>query len=219
MLVDSPPATVVLLHGIWMRPLMLQSLASRLGAAGYAVKTPSYASVSCTPAQNAESLFRFIQTLSTDALHIVGHSLGGVVALHLLAQHPELPPGRLVTLGTPVQGSRVARVLQPLPGLGMAFGRSMTEGLSGDGVPTTLKREWGAVVGVAPFGLGAPFLWGEANDGAVRVCEAEHPAQTERTYLRLSHTALLFSAQAYGQVLSFLQTGHFSRQSTPASGG
>ncbi|WP_093065148.1 lipase family alpha/beta hydrolase [Thiothrix caldifontis] len=199
----------MLLHGIWMRPLVLQTLARRLRQAGYLVKVPAYASVSLTPAQNAERLYWFIQRLSTDYLHLVAHSLGGIVALHLLSQHPELPPGRLVTLGTPIQGSKIARMIKPLPLLGLAFGNSMDAGLAGVNIPTNIGREWGAIIGTLPLGLGSPFLLGEPNDGAVSVAEAYHPAQTVRIQQRVSHTGMLFSPLTCSYIQHFLRTGQF----------
>jgi pimeloyl-ACP methyl ester carboxylesterase len=211
--------TVVLLHGIWMRPLVLAVLARRLRQAGYGVSVPAYASVTRTPEQNAEHLYKLIQALSTDYLHLVAHSLGGIVALHLLSKYPDLPPGRLVTLGTPAQGSSVARTIRPLPLLGRAFGNSLTQGLSGESVPDAIGREWGAIIGTLPVGLGFPFLLGETNDGAVRVSEAEHPAQTERIQQRVSHTGMLFSPLTFSYIQSFLKTGHFSQPTVPASGG
>ncbi|MEZ5480569.1 MAG: alpha/beta fold hydrolase, partial [Thiolinea sp.] len=102
---------VVLLHGIWMRPLVMSSMARYLHQQGYRVFVPAYTSLRRSPAVNARHLLkRYQQDLSHfDAVHLVGHSLGGLVALHLLAHCPELPPGRLVTLGSPIQGSQVAR--------------------------------------------------------------------------------------------------------------
>jgi pimeloyl-ACP methyl ester carboxylesterase len=201
-----------------MRPLALRVLAGRLRRAGYAVSIPAYASVTLTPAQNAERLYAFIHTLSTERLHIVAHSLGGIVALHLLEKYPDLPMGRLVTLGTPAQGSTIARTVKPLPVLGRAFGNSMVQGLSGEGVPQRIVREWGAVIGTLPVGLGVLLLRGEANDGAVRVCEAEHSAQTARIQQRVSHTGMLFSPLTLRYVLRFLQTGQFSPPLASANG-
>lgn len=209
----------MLLHGIWMRPWLLSPLAERLRTAGYQVNVPGYASVRLSPAQNADQLYRLIQHFSTDYLHIVAHSLGGIVALHLLGRHPDLPPGRLVTLGTPVQGSLAAHTLSRLPLLGLAFGNSMEQGLSGQDVPAGSGREWGAVIGTRPLGLGALFLRGELSDGAVRVCEAEHPAQTARIHLPLSHTGMLFSPLASRHIIGFLQNGNFSLPAVPANGG
>lgn len=202
-----------------MRPLALGVLAGRLRRAGYAVSVPAYASVTLTPAQNAERLQHVIKDLPTERLHIVAHSLGGIVALHLLEKYPDLPMGRLVTLGTPAQGSKIARLINPLPVLGRAFGNSMVEGLSGEGIPQSIGRDWGAVIGTLPLGLGMPFLRGETNDGAVRVCEAGHPAQTARIQQHVSHTGMLFSPLTFTYILRFLQTGQFSPLLEPANGG
>jgi hypothetical protein len=61
-------------------------------------------------------------------------------------------------------------------------------------------------------GLGAPFLVGKgAHDGAVLVSEAEHPAQTERLYLPVSHSAMLFSPVVSQAALQFLNTGKFTQ--------
>ena len=201
-----------------MRPLVLQVLAGRLRRAGYMVHVPAYASVTLTPAQNAERLHLVIKDFPTERLHIVAHSLGGIVALHLLEKYPDLPMGRLVTLGTPAQGSKIARLIKPLPVLGRAFGKSMVAGLSGAGVPQHIGREWGAVIGTLSVGLGMPFLRGDANDGAVRVCEAEHLAQTARIQQHVSHTGMLFSPLTFTYILRFLQTGQFSPPLMPANG-
>jgi pimeloyl-ACP methyl ester carboxylesterase len=203
--------TVVLLHGIWMRPLFLGLLARRLRKAGYDVLIPGYASVTRSPAENAGCLYDLLRHLPAERLHIVAHSLGGIVALHLLEKHPDLPVGRLVTLGSPVRGSFIARTIRPFPLLGLAFGKSLERGLSGKAVPTSIKREWGAVIGTLPIGLGVLFLIGKSpHDGVVQVSEAQHDAQTECIQMPVSHTEMLFSASVFRQVLYFLQTGHFS---------
>ncbi|MBI4575599.1 MAG: alpha/beta hydrolase [Planctomycetes bacterium] len=48
---------------------------------------------------------RCIESLGLAPVHVVGHSMGGMVALKLAAIHPELVRG-LVLVGTPVQGER-----------------------------------------------------------------------------------------------------------------
>ena len=44
-------------------------------------------------------------------VHVIAHSLGGVIALETFAAASDLPPGRIVLLGAPVQGSRAARAI------------------------------------------------------------------------------------------------------------
>ena len=42
-------------------------------------------------------------------VHLVGHSMGGVLILRALQADPGMPPGRVVLMGAPVRGSAVAR--------------------------------------------------------------------------------------------------------------
>lgn len=206
----SAQDTILLLHGIWMPSWVMLVLGSRLREAGYKVLTPAYNSVTQTPAQNAQQLYQALCNEFTPRLHVVGHSLGGLVGLHLLAQYPDLPLGRLVTLGSPVNGSSIARLLKPLPAVGEAFGQSMSAGLSGEGVPVQPQREWGAIIGTLGVGLGTLFLWGKSpHDGAVTVTEAEHAAQKERLYVPVTHTGLIYSQHVAAMILRFIQTGSF----------
>lgn len=205
-------ATVVLLHGLWMSPWVMTRLANHLSAAGYQVIAPNYPTVQASPAANAKAIYQTLKSVPlTHELHVIGHSLGGLVGLHLLSHYSDLPTGKLITLGTPAQGSTIARFFQDMPLFNAAFGQSLEQGLSGEAIPNSIQRPWGAVIGTLPIGLGAPFLMGKgAHDGAVLVSEAEHPAQTERLYLPVSHSAMLFSPQISQAVLQFLNTGQFT---------
>ena len=101
---------VVLVHGIWMRGGSLLVIARRLESAGYVCHPFTYASVRRTAAENADRLQVFSARLDADIVHFVGHSLGGIVILHLFDRHPWQRPGRVVFLGSPVNGSAVAHV-------------------------------------------------------------------------------------------------------------
>src|SRR5215471_16679277 len=74
-------AHVILLHGVWMRALTLFSLARRLRSAGYSVDVFDYASVFGDVTRTCERLRTRMRDAGTDRVHLVGHSLGGIVAL------------------------------------------------------------------------------------------------------------------------------------------
>lgn len=204
---------ILLLHGLWLQPWAMRWLQQQFSAAGYEVLTPIYYSIRANSANNVSLIYKSVQkmALPTDRLHIVAHSLGGIVALQMLSCYPDLPPGRLVTLGTPAKGSLIAhrlakyRLLRPLIGL------SFESGLDGQGLPKTLTHEWGALAGNKPIGVGR-LLGGiaEINDGVVALSETYHPAQTEHRILPLSHSSMLFSTRVAEECISFIQTGHFS---------
>src|SRR6266851_4483903 len=110
---------VVYVHGLWLTGieggLLRKRLARDLGAETRAF---SYASVTSSITANAQALGRYLSELRADTLHLVGHSLGGLVILKLFESGEgaaQLPPGRIVLLGSPLNGSRAAQNLARLP--------------------------------------------------------------------------------------------------------
>lgn len=208
---------ILLLHGLWLHPWAMRWLQQQLTNAGYEVMAPAYHSVSSNSAHNVSLVYRAVQryALPAEHLHIIAHSLGGIVALQMLTSHAELPPGRLVTLGTPAKGSLIAHRLAKYRLFRPLIGRSFEGGLDGHGLPETLlQHEWGALAGNKPVGIGR-LLGGiaEVNDGVVAVSETYHPAQTAHRILPASHSSLLFSKQVVQECLYFIRTGQFSPQS------
>ena len=125
---------VVYVHGLWLTGIeggiLRRRLAKTLSAE---TRVFSYASVRSGIAANAQALAKFLGGLRADTLHLVGHSLGGLVILKLF-ESPEgarLPPGRIVVLGSPLNGSLAARNLARLP-----FGKKIL----GQGIDEALLR-------------------------------------------------------------------------------
>ncbi len=75
------------------------------------------------------ALGAFLGATRADTLHLVGHSLGGLVILKLFERGggADLPPGRIVLLGPPLRGSRAARNLARLPFGKTILGRGIQE--------------------------------------------------------------------------------------------
>ncbi len=103
---------VVMLHGVWMPASEMLYVKRRFEAEhGFECYLFDYPSVSDTLDDNARRLREFVREFEPATLHLVGHSLGGLVALRLLATHDDVPAGRVVCLGSPLTGSRTARGL------------------------------------------------------------------------------------------------------------
>ncbi|UNK41814.1 alpha/beta hydrolase [Luteimonas sp. S4-F44] len=200
---------VVLLHGIWMVGLTMRRFARRLEAMGFAPEIFGYPSVTGGPQAAVDGLLA--QLRRDGPAHLVGHSLGGLVALQALAQAPELPVGRVVCLGSPVCGSGAAAALSRLPISRLYFGRSADILLDGcaDWPP---QAEVGMVAGQVPRGLGALFArFDGPHDGTVAVAETRAPGLADHVVVEASHSGLLFSAQAVAQTAAFLREGRFAR--------
>lgn len=186
-------------------------LGRRLARSGFNVCSFSYPSVNQNLLQNAERLQHFLLRLQRPVVHLVGHSLGGIIIRALFHQHPEQPPGRIVTLGSPHGGSYPASML-----VRTAFGRRLT-GRSVQqllaGMPTLwqpVDREVGVISGDVSIGMGRLFSrLPRPNDGVVSAAEAELLGATDSVTLHVSHTAMVVSSQVAHQVSWFLQHGCF----------
>lgn len=211
---DNDCDRVLLLHGIWMTGLEMSWLAHRLSAEGYLVEQFRYRSLSRTPEENAQRLNRFIQQRGYDCLHLVAHSLGGLVLLNLFDLYPDQPPGRVVLLGSPVHGSAVARRLVQHAWGRPLIGRSGERGLV-EGAPSwNGRRELGVIAGTGgTVGIGR-LLGGldGVSDGTVMLKETEIPVASDRRLHETGHMGMLFSAAVAADVAGFLRNGQFSRQ-------
>ena len=203
--------TVVLLHGIWMPAWVMSMLARRLRRCGYRVAVFGYRSLAQTPENNAELLAGFIREQGDATVHLVGHSLGGLLILQALQSHPDLVEGRIVLLGSPVGGSVVAKRLHRYRGLRWMLGRSADSGLLGDGPAWQGHLPLGVIAGNRPLGIGRLIggLAGE-NDGTVTVAETHLENASGSTRVHVTHTGLLLSPEVAIEVCSFLKDGHFS---------
>jgi len=209
---NARPQTVVLLHGLWFSGYILFVLARRLRRQGFTVHTFSYPSVRADLSANAERLAGFLGTLDADTVHLVGHSLGGILIRALFHHHPQLIPGRIVTLGAPHGGSRVAQRLSRYAFWRWAMGKGVIQLLSG--APphwTSPPREIGVICGTRSFGMGRLLVrrLPRPNDGLLTVKESAFPAAREHLALPFSHTGMLFSREVADQVGQFLINGKF----------
>ena len=64
-------------------------------------------------------------------VHLLGHSLGGIVILRCLERHPQQPPGRVVIMGTPSMASQAAVALARFRVRARAAGRGRRQGIAG----------------------------------------------------------------------------------------
>ena len=202
---------VLLIHGILMNPLEMRFLGGQLDKLGFNVHYVFYQSVLKTAAQNAQAIHKKIHKLNLSNLHIIAHSLGGMITMHLFDQFNDIPEGRIVMLGSPVNGSWIAQKVQKWPVISPILARSMPSALSGEDLPDwNTKRDWGMIAGTRNQGLG--MLTGglpSEGDGTVLLKETFHPKQTSHVTVNTSHTGLLFSKEVAKLSSNFLNTGMF----------
>ena len=204
----DPAEHVVLLHGVWMRGFSLVPLARRLQAQGFVPHRFDYASLFSGPAPSVDRLAAFMDRLGPGPVHLVGHSLGGLVALETLSSYHGLPPGRVVCLGSPLAGSGAARGLARHH-LSALLGRSGTLLRSGL-AELPPGREVGVLAGSRAAGLGKLFNDMDGpGDGTVSVWETRLPGLADHRVLPVSHTGLILSRVAAAMAADFLRLGRF----------
>jgi hypothetical protein len=208
-------AVVVYVHGLWLTGLESVLLRKRLRRdLGVETRVFSYSSVTTSVTANAQALTEFLMRLRADTLHLVGHSLGGLVILKLfdsVVRSADLPPGRIVLLGSPLNGSRAARNLARVPFGRSILGRGIQEELLSD-----RERRWrgerdlGVIAGSLSVGLGRLVgVGGAPSDGTIYVDETRLAGASQHLVLKVSHFALPFSAAIARHTGAFLRTGSF----------
>ena len=175
----------------------------------------SYPSVRGALDENAAALRAFIQKNKPDTAHIIGHSLGGVLALRMHANNPDFLPGRVVCLGSPLSGSRAAAYLNQLVWAEDIVGKSVPDAMvhkSANEWAANVagERDIGVIAGDVPFGIGR-FLadFQEDNDGTIAVAETRLQGAAGHIILPVSHKGMLVSADVADQAAAFIRRGEF----------
>lgn len=211
---SDPRGTVVLLHGLGRSSLAMLPMASALRRAGWETENLGYAAlrraVGETATRMAERLDR-IREERPGPLHLVTHSLGGILARTWLARGA--PAGtRLVQLAPPNQGAQLADRMRGVLPARAIFGRTLEDLLPGL-PPLTLPPLEGIEVGVIAGGRGGPagyLPWlPEDNDGVVQVKETWLPEARDWILVPQVHTFIMNAGEVHRNVVAFLETGRF----------
>ncbi len=205
--------TVVLVHGLWMTGMEMGVLRHRVQRCGFHVVRFPYQSLRLPLSENISLLQKFLEQQDSSVVHLVGHSLGGLVIVRLFQDYPDQRPGRIVLLGSPLKGchaaNHLARTAFGRVLLGRSLGPELLEGVSDwDG-----RRELGIIAGTLAIGMGR-LVGGDVptpNDGTVAVSETILPGAIDHITMPVSHTSMLVSTDVAQQVCTFLRAGHFVR--------
>lgn len=211
-----PAGAVVLVHGLWMTGLDLLWLRRRLASDfGLSPTIFRYRTTREPIDVVVDRLRELIERTSAAAarVHLVGHSLGGLVLLRLFERHPDLACGRAVLLGSPVNGSLAARALNRMPLGNWLVGAETSSALLAalERRCDSARHEIGVIAGSQSLGLGRLLAqFDEPNDGTVAVRETEFRDARDRVVLPVSHFGMLMSPRVAREIGTFLRDGRFS---------
>jgi pimeloyl-ACP methyl ester carboxylesterase len=182
----------------------------RLERCGFQTASFSYPSMSSSLSGNALNLSRFVTGLAASRTHLIGHSLGGLLILQMLAEFPQPRVGRVILAGSPYSACSVGTKLSRRGPGRYILGRSMLQWLDQTGATRDHAYEIGVIAGSRSLGAGRLIArLPEPNDGVVTVEETRIPNARDEIVLNVSHSEMLVSAKVARQACSFLRQGHF----------
>jgi pimeloyl-ACP methyl ester carboxylesterase len=186
-------------------------LRSRLAEAGFEPSVFRYPSTQGDIGGAAAALSGHLHEFGNGPVHLVGHSLGGLVILETVEAQRKLPQGRVVLLGSPVQGSRAARAVAAWSLGPHLLGRLAAAELTRrEPRAWRTQRELGIIAGSRSAGMGRLFAELPApNDGTVSVDETRLAGAKEHIVHDVSHTGMLMSAVVADSLVKFLISGSF----------
>ncbi|MEZ6093690.1 MAG: alpha/beta hydrolase [Pirellulaceae bacterium] len=215
---------VILLHGMIRTHNSMNSIERLLQEHTDAtVINFEYASCRQTIEESAKALKSVIDGLNNDvkAIHFIGHSLGNIVVRRYLNDVYQLPVdqrppfGRMVMLGPPNQGSRMASLMNNsmifnavTGAAGKALGKGWKELVAELATP---QFEFAIIAGgkeekpmIDNWALAGP------NDFTVSVAETHLNGAADTITLPLLHGTMMNSPDVHQAILSFLEHGRLS---------
>jgi triacylglycerol esterase/lipase EstA (alpha/beta hydrolase family) len=192
---------VALVHGYLANKFMLAPLGWRLRRQGYATTAWGYWNMRCSLLVHAARFAGELEALDAnsaiDTLHLVTHSMGGIIARAALDRFRPRKLGRIVMLAPPNKGSFVAtmaagtigRVFKPVAELSTAHDSLVNSLPMPEGIDLgVIAAEWDALVSDASTHPNVPHAY---------------------AIIPTFHSGLLFRRDAAELAAAFLQSGTF----------
>ncbi|MHA7879408.1 MAG: alpha/beta fold hydrolase [Saccharospirillum sp.] len=210
---------VVLLHGLGRTDRSMQSLAEQLQQAGFVTCNQGYPSRSESIQELSGYAANAVQKLTLqgyERIHLVTHSMGGILARYWL-QWAQLPgDGHLVMLSPPNKGSEIIDVFGDQPWFQWLFGPAAVELGTEDTALVNrigpINERVGIVTGSRSSDPWFNFLFEEAHDGKVSVSSARLSEADGFRVVASGHTFIMNDQTVRDLVVEFLRNGHFSSE-------
>lgn len=210
-------ACVVLLHGLGRTPMSMATMAHALETRGYRVTNLAYPSteapIETLTRDYLASAVRHCRESGCRRLHMVSHSLGGIM-IRLYLQNHTLPAGsRIVMLSPPNQGSELADHLRSFRLYHWITGPAGQQlGTQSDSVPRQLgpvTAPVGVITGSTSWNPLYSYLIPGPDDGKVAVENARLEGMADFLVVPASHTFIMDDDEVIAQTIHFLQFGRF----------
>lgn len=209
--------TVVLLHGLARTPRSMDKMERALSGEGYRVINLGYPSRK----HPIEQLSRLVseqidhQTAASDQVHIVAHSLGGILVRHMQRHHPITNLKRVVMLSPPNQGSEVVDKIGGLKLFHWINGPAGAQlGTSDDGFVSKLGPidfELGVITGDRSINWINSCMIPGKDDGKVSTTSARVDGTKDFKIVPATHPFIMKKKNVIRDVKLFLSSGSFAK--------
>lgn len=206
-----------MIHGIFNIKYCLYWIGRFLKKQGYDVTLLGYPSTKYRLDELVENLHpkleKIIHHTSSEPIHFVCHSMGGLLLRAYLEKYHIPQLGRVVFLATPNQGSELADALSNFILYKWLFGPAGQQ-LKTNQTPYLFKKnigfELGVIMGDKPT-INLSCFNGFSNDGNVTVESSKIVGMKDHILVPKNHLNILFDKNTQIQIGNFLKNGYFIR--------
>lgn len=213
----EPAETIVLLHGLGRGNLSMWWMARRLKSAGYDVKQVGYSSWFSPPEDILKEVTAKIDkicTTTSNTVHFVGHSMGGLLVRNYLSRRDLPNLGRVVLTGTPNKGTPLVDEYRDRWWLKTMSPAALALGSDMDGIFKELPRpdyELGIIAGITKDSLLSDQIPGE-DDGIVPLTSTRLEGMSDFITVSANHVMMRYDEEVSSKTIEFIKTGSFSVQ-------
>lgn len=211
---------VVLLHGLARSAKAMEPMAKALEHAGYLPVNTDYPSRYYTieelSALALPAALAVCDEHQAPRIHVVTHSMGGILLRQYLQSHTIDKLGRVVMLGPPNQGSQVVDQLKDTPGFAQFNGPAGLQlGTGDEDLPpslTAVNFDLGVVAGSRSINWILSSYLPNPDDGKVSVENTRVEGMCAHWVVPVSHPFLMKDAKVIQQTLAYLAEGEFGAE-------